>query len=436
MRRFAIAALLLTACATTPPPQTAKPIEQPRISRSPNALTAVASAPRVIAEPKIRVGMLSDQSTVVFPRTSDGYALVTGKGPSTLKRGFTASAPLANATVRYAVQMSAISDQTSANALAEKLRGETGLRVDVTFDPASGTHKVLAGDFESSDAATPVRAQLTDRGYGRDLLVVRRPSDQPFPKRIEIVDDEGDRAILEGDSVLILPLSADTVVIDKQPYRGGARLFVNPRGLLNVINELPFEEYLYGVVPAEMPASWPAEALAAQAVCARSYALTSRSTGLPWDVFADVRSQVYRGVLSEVPASTAAVRATRGKVVTVGGQVAQTFFFSTSGGRTAANEEGFGGSPISYLRSVDDPYDNESPVHTWTARFTRGEADRKLGSLVTGRLRGLEVATRSPSGRAATVLVRGSGGDRTVSAASVRTALGLRSTWLERISGP
>ena len=94
-----------------------------------------------------------------------------------------------------------------------------------------------------------------------------------------------------------------------------------------------------------------------------------------------MRSQVYRGVLAEIAASTAAVQATRGEVVTVGGQVAQTFFFSTSGGRTAANEEGFGGSPISYLRSVEDPHDDLSPVHTWTARFTRREAQRKLGSL-------------------------------------------------------
>ena len=218
-------------------------------------------------------------------------------------------------------------------------------------------------------------------------------------------------------------------------YRGRMVLW-RDGGRVLAVNHVSLEHYLYGVVPAEMPASWPAEALAAQAVVARSYALTSRSTGLPWDVFADVRSQVYRGVLAEIAASTAAVRATRGEVVTVGGAVAQTFFFSTSGGRTAANEEGFGGSPISYLRSVEDPHDDLSPVHTWTARFTRPEAQRKLGSLVTGRLRGLEVATRSPSGRAATVLVRGSGGDRTVSAASVRTALGLRSTWLERISGP
>jgi stage II sporulation protein D len=218
-------------------------------------------------------------------------------------------------------------------------------------------------------------------------------------------------------------------------YRG--RMVLNREGgSVLAVNHVSLEHYLYGVVPAEMPAGWPAEALRAQAVVARSYALTSRRAGGTWDVYADVRSQVYRGVLSEIDASTAAVRDTRARVVTVGGQVAQTFFFSTSGGRTASNEEGFGGAPLAYLRSVEDPHDDLSPVHTWTARFSRREAQRKLGSLVSGRLQGLEVASRTPSGRAATVLVRGSRGDQTVSAASVRTALGLRSTWLEAISGP
>jgi stage II sporulation protein D len=218
-------------------------------------------------------------------------------------------------------------------------------------------------------------------------------------------------------------------------YRGRMVLVREGSGVL-AVNHVSLEDYLYGVVPAEMPASWPAEALRAQAVVARSYALTSRASGGNWDVFADVRSQVYGGVLAEIASTTDAVRATRGRVVTIGGQVAQTFFFSTSGGRTASNEEGFGGSPLSYLRSVEDPHDDLSPVHTWTARFTRAEAQRKLGPLVSGRLRELRIASRSPSGRAATVLVRGSRGDQTVSAASVRTALGLRSTWLERISGP
>jgi stage II sporulation protein D len=218
-------------------------------------------------------------------------------------------------------------------------------------------------------------------------------------------------------------------------YRGRMVLLRDGAAVL-AVNHVWLEHYLYGVVPAEMPASWAAEALKAQAVVARSYALTSRRPSQAYDVFADVRSQVYGGVFAEVPTTTAAVRATRGRVVTVGGEVAQTFFFSTSGGATASNEEGFGGAPLSYLRSVDDPHDDLSPVHTWSARFTRREAERKLGSLVAGQLQGIRVVSRSPSGRAVSVRVEGSGGDRVASAASIRTALGLRSTWFTDISGP
>ena len=218
-------------------------------------------------------------------------------------------------------------------------------------------------------------------------------------------------------------------------YRGRMVLSRAGSGVL-AVNHVALEHYLYGVVPAEMPASWATEALKAQAVVARSYALTSRRPAAPYDVFADVRSQVYGGILGEADTTNAAVRATRARVVTVGGEVAQTFFFSTSGGRTASNEEAFGGSPLSYLRSVDDPHDDLSEVHTWTARFRPREAERKLGSLLSGDLEGLRVVSRTPSGRAATVEVRGSGGNRVVSAGAVRTALGLRSTWITDVSGP
>jgi stage II sporulation protein D len=203
-----------------------------------------------------------------------------------------------------------------------------------------------------------------------------------------------------------------------------------------VVNSVGIEQYLYGVVPSEMPASWPAEALKAQAVVARSYALRSRRPGFPYDVFSDTRSQVYRGVLAETDATNAAVRDTKAGVVTAGGQIAQTFFFSTSGGRTANNEEAFGGTPISYLRSVDDPYDDLSPYHDWTARFSARDARRKLRSVTLGRLKGLKVASRTASGRAATVIVRGSDGNQTVSAATIRDLLSLRSTWIARTSGP
>jgi stage II sporulation protein D len=218
-------------------------------------------------------------------------------------------------------------------------------------------------------------------------------------------------------------------------YRSRMVLTRDGAGVL-VVNDLGLEQYLYGVVPSEMPASWPAEALKAQAVVARSYALKSRRPTEAYDVFADVRSQVYRGVPAETTASNAAVDNTRGRVVTVGGEIAQTFFFSTSGGRTASNEEAFGGVPISYLRSVDDPYDDLSPYHTWTARFTAAQARRKLKSVTLGTLKGLRVESRTPSGRAATVTVQGSGGDKPVPAAALRTLLGLRSTWITRFSGP
>ena len=134
-----------------------------------------------------------------------------------------------------------------------------------------------------------------------------------------------------------------------------------------------------------MPSSWPAEALRAQAVVARSYALRSRRSGV-FDVYADVRSQMYRGLAGEAATTTAAVRATRAKVVFAAGEVAQTFFFSTSGGRTAAVEEEWGGEPLSYLRSVDDPHDDLSPYHTWRARLTERQVRRALSGLVSGQL--------------------------------------------------
>lgn len=364
MRRLAFTLFLslLTACAaTTPQPRTTTPAPstpsaQAAPVRAANALTPVASLPRTIVEPRIRVGLLSDQSTVAFPRTTDGYYLVTDKGPSLLRRGFTATAPLANAPVRYAVQVSAISDQLSAQTLVEKLRSETGLRVDTVFDVANGQYKVIAGDFDSSDAATPVRTNLTERGYGKDLLIVRRPSDQPFEKRITIVDDEGDRATFDGPSLVIMPATADTITIDKQPYRSSARLFINARGLINIINELNFEEYLYGVVPSEMGPSIydEVEALKAQAVAARTYAFRNlrqfESEG--YDICPGPACQAYKGFAIEHEMSTRAVRETAGLIVTTGGKPVDTLYSATCGGETSDVSTMFPGRNDSHLKRV------------------------------------------------------------------------------------
>src|SRR5436190_13045526 len=144
--------ILLAGCASSPggapAPSPASPTTP--AARSPNALTPIASMPKPIAEPRIRVGMLSDQQQFVLPRLADGYYIVSDSGAFTIKRGFTDAAPLRNAAnVRYAVQAASISDRESAEGMVQKSRTETGQRVDSTFDPSApngGMYRILVGD--------------------------------------------------------------------------------------------------------------------------------------------------------------------------------------------------------------------------------------------------------------------------------------------------
>jgi stage II sporulation protein D len=192
------------------------------------------------------------------------------------------------------------------------------------------------------------------------------------------------------------------------------------------VNELGLEPYLYGVVPHEMPAAWHPEALRAQAVAARTYALLGRRTGRPFDVFADVRSQVYSGLRAEDPRTTAAIDATAGQVVRHGAGLASTFFFASSGGRTAAVQDVWPTSPPQpYLVSRPDPHDRLSPHHTWgPVVFTGAQVRTALGVLPDDM-----VVTRNASNRVGTLRVVGRNGERTLTGADVRVRLGLRSSW-------
>src|SRR4051794_20982052 len=116
-------------------------------------------------------------------------------------------------------------------------------------------------------------------------------------------------------------------------YRGALEFRPSGAGVQSV-NAASLEDYVRGVVSRESPASWPAEALKAQAVAARTYAVTTSKGGIGWDQYPDTRSQVYGGVSAETPATDAAVLATADQLVTYDGQPVVTYFFSTSGGRT------------------------------------------------------------------------------------------------------
>ncbi|WP_320668896.1 SpoIID/LytB domain-containing protein [Patulibacter defluvii] len=211
-------------------------------------------------------------------------------------------------------------------------------------------------------------------------------------------------------------------------FRGALDVLPDGDGLL-VVDDLGLEDYLRGVITGESPANWPAAALQAQAIAARTYAITTPVGGRPFSQWPDVRSQVYRGIAGETASGDAAVRATTGQVVTVDRRPVTTYFFSTSGGRTEAVENVFGGPPRSWLRSVEDPGDDGSPMHRWTRRFSPAEADRRTARFGVGSLRRIAVVRRGDSPRIRTARVVGRDGARTVDGGELQRAFDLPDRW-------
>ena len=214
-------------------------------------------------------------------------------------------------------------------------------------------------------------------------------------------------------------------------YRGVLRLIgkTDATAAVNAVNELPMETYLRGVVPAEVPASWPVEAVKAQAIAARSYAAyrLHPATG-SYDIYDDTRSQMYLGKLVEKAGSDAAIAGTAGVVLrTPGGGIANALFHSTGGGGTENNENVFTSSTgaktagvFSYLRGSMDrrpdgsPYDGASPYATWTtSTYTLAQiqawfaADSRTN---VGTLVALDLRDRGVSGRLISVTLIGADG--------------------------
>jgi stage II sporulation protein D len=227
-----------------------------------------------------------------------------------------------------------------------------------------------------------------------------------------------------------LPAAGTSLTLGGRRYRG--RLVVDvPNKKLRAINVLPLQQYLYGVVTAEMPSSWLPASLEAQAVAARSYALANRQAGAPFDVYANGRSQAYLGVSGEAAAGRQAVDETSGQVLLYDGTVADTFFSSSTGGWTQSAADAFGGPGRPYLVSVRDPYDAISPYHDWGPVPVTGKT---LGSAVGVLGRVVDASVKRNSSRRVktlkvTSLSRGSQLAATAGGASIASGLGLRSTW-------
>jgi stage II sporulation protein D len=195
------------------------------------------------------------------------------------------------------------------------------------------------------------------------------------------------------------------------------------------VHKIALETYVRGVVAAEVSASWPLAALEAQAVASRTYALTAHAGGSKFDVYADTRSQVYRGVAAQTPQTDSAVKATAGQIVTYAGRPAITFFFASSGGRTENVEDSFIGSePQPWLRGVVDQYE-KGDQHAWKTALSFAAAAAKLHGFVHGAFKGIEVVKRGFSPRIVSAYVLGTSGRTLVSGPDLAARLGLFSAW-------
>ena len=224
--------------------------------------------------------------------------------------------------------------------------------------------------------------------------------------------------------------------VDGRRVRGSVEVLRQASGLL-VVNELPLEDYVAGTLLGEVSEGFGDAVLRAQSVAIRTYALHRRATPRSpnYDVEAGTRSQVYLGLDGESRAARAAVDATRGQILTFGGEPILAAFHSAAGGRTATAAEVWG-REVPYLVSVGVPGEEDSPDTYWRAPFSAtelGDAFAAAGEKL-GRVRDVAIAERTPSGRSALVRVRGTRATRTLSGEALRRVLGLtrlRSTLFE-----
>lgn len=226
--------------------------------------------------------------------------------------------------------------------------------------------------------------------------------------------------------ISIEPADGGLVYIGDRWYRGKAVVVSTGKGLA-AVNYVDLEQYLYSVLGSEMSCNWPTEALKAQAVAARSYALFQRqkSANDVFDIGDTAAWQVYEGIKAECNTTQAAVNATAGQVLTYNGQIIEAVFHSSSGGHTE-NCEDVWVQALPYLRAVPDfDMHAHNPNSQWTETFSRSALSSRISGV--GEVMSLQPEL-TPSGRVRRMKVVGSTSTRTLTGEAFRSALGLKST--------
>jgi stage II sporulation protein D len=302
----------------------------------------------------LKVGLASDLAAVSLPCCEAGLRL------SVAEKVVAAVAPLrvepaAGGTQQglYRLQAAALRDERQAQDLARRLERDTGQPGDAHFDAGIDLYRVRIGRYTTREAAESDLRRLATLGVTGAFAVYEGGSVSEPALRVT----QGDvSAVYAGRWVAIDPVGAGGIRVQGHRYRGRILFFLNDRGTLNLINELPVEDYLRGVVPSEMgPEQYrQLEALKAQAVAARTYTLRNLGefSREGYDICATPRCQVYGGMDAEHPLSDRAVAETASQVLLYAGELVDALYSSTCGGHTEDVKVMFPFKEEPYLKGV------------------------------------------------------------------------------------
>jgi len=250
--------------------------------------------------------------------------------------------------------------------------------INITSDqPYSVVYKTKDNDTEQiveNQIACPAQSTTSFKYMDGNIVITND----------KVIDDSTQlpQTIVSIDAVRVIP--SDTGVLsyinkgNPLPYAGEFKIYPNNSSKnLDLINILPLEEYLRGVVPAEMPSSWheeAEEALKAQTLAARTYALRRISDKKIFDVYDSTLSQAYKGLSVVNDKVDNLIKATKGEVVTYNGGLADTVYSASAGGYTVDSTFAWGGSDVPYLKGKPDPYDNSKyATYWWNVNITRDQ---------------------------------------------------------------
>jgi stage II sporulation protein D len=324
-------------------------------------LLAPFLTPAQAGNPPVRVGLDTQALEWVVSlegggevRTLDGKPILKLKEGEKLRIWWDSKGE-ADPTDEFRVQVGPAVNDKAAEALLKRLRslGEQPERVAV---PDGGSWRILTGHFDSSQQAEPILEKLGALGFQELWVSTEKRQGKPHNGRaLYAITERYERRPLPSAGVELRPAQELTTLAGKGRYRGRMVIQPNAQGRLSVVNTLPLETYLRGVVPKEMGAwEFPAiEALKAQAVAARTYAFVNLGKRAKdgFDLVDTVSDQVYGGRDGEQALTDRAVAETEGLIATYGGRPIQALFMANAGGATVDNTLVFGdGHP--YLKSV------------------------------------------------------------------------------------